>query len=54
MVDQVGKPFAVGKVPVVKEQPRSGVVGVPIDLIDPTGVERAGPADRPVDLIALG
>ena len=54
VVDQVGKLFVVGKVPIVEEQPCSGVVEILIDVVDSIGAEGACPLDQPVDLVALG
>ena len=44
---------AVGQVPVVEEQPRIRVVRVGEQMVDPSGVERRGPAPDPMDLVTL-
>ncbi len=44
---------AVGEVRVVEEEPRLRLERVAIEVVDPAGVERAGAADQPVDLVAL-
>ncbi len=43
----------VGQVRVVEEEPRLRLVRIAVEVVDPPGVERAGAADQPVDLVAL-
>ena len=38
----------------MQKQPGAGLVRILVEVLDPLGVERAGPADQAVDLVALG
>lgn len=54
LLDEVGELAGDGKIAVVEIDASLGVVEVPVEVVDPVRVEGAGPADQPVDLIALG
>lgn len=54
VVNQVCKLLHAGEVSIMEEQPRVRVMEVLIEMVDAAGVERAGPADEAVDLVALG
>ena len=53
LLEEVGERAGNGKIAVVEIDPRLGVVEVLVEVVDPVGVEGAGPADEPVDLIPL-
>jgi len=54
LVEEVGELARIGKVAIVQEEARIGVVRVLVQVVDPLRVERAGPADQPVYDVALG
>ena len=52
--DQVDQAAGVGDIAIVQQQAGAVLlVGVVIDVIDAGGVEGAGAADEPMDLVAL-
>ena len=51
--DQAGELGPVGEVPVVQVQPNTWLVGIPVEVVDPTRVERRGPPDDPVNLVPV-
>ena len=53
LLEEVGELAGDGEVAVVEIDPRLGVVEVLVEVVDPVGVEGAGPADEAVDLVAL-
>jgi hypothetical protein len=53
VVDQVGELLLIGQIAVVEEESSLRIVGIPVEMIDPTGVEGARPPDHPVHLISL-
>ena len=54
LVEQLGQMNRVRKIAVVQKEPHSIDVRILIKVIDAGRVEGAGPADNPVDLVALG
>ncbi len=54
LIEEVRQLARVGKVAVVQVQARLRLVGVPVQVIDSRGVERARPPDKPVDRVAFG
>ncbi|GEB66296.1 hypothetical protein SAT01_37440 [Sinomonas atrocyanea] len=48
------EPCAVGEVSVVEEEAGLGIVRVDVQVVHSGCVEGRGPADEPVDLVALG
>ena len=53
LLQKVGQLSRNAEVAVVKIDPGLRVVEIPVQMIDPVGVECAGPADEAVDLIPL-
>ena len=54
IVKERGERTPVRQVGVVEEEARSGLVEVPIDVVEPVGVQAGGAALQAVDLIAFG
>ena len=53
LLEEVGERAGYGQIAVVEIDPRLGVVEVLVEMVDPVGVEGAGPADESVDLVPL-
>lgn len=53
LADQVRELPGDGQVAVVEVEARLGVVDVAVKVVDPVGVEGAGPPDEAVDLVAF-
>ena len=52
-LQQRGQPRAIGQVGVVQIQPCLTLVRILVQVIDPVGIEGAGPADQAVHLVPL-
>ena len=50
---QVGQVLSIGQVTVMQKQFRTGFVRIPVDVVDPHGVEAAAAADDPVNFVAF-
>jgi hypothetical protein len=52
--DDPGHDGGIDEVSVMEEQAPRWIVWVGVQMIQPSGVERTGPSDDPVDLVVLG
>jgi hypothetical protein len=51
--DEVDQRHRIGQVAIVELKARARLVWILVDVIEPAGVERRGPPDDAVDLVAL-
>ena len=54
LIQQRGQRTPVRQVGIVEEEASAGLVKVPIDVVEPVGVQAGGAALQAVDLVTLG